>query len=359
MEPRRSWIDGAFLISARRHYPLIGCAAALLVAAPMSVAATSWSKSAASPAEAEAERFAAIAQDAAATPGPSPVLEDPSAALALLSADPFVRVMRAEQVALATRRREPVALELPSDLSGLSPTIAKAAAQTFAALAAPPPPTYRPQAGRTYLARALRRPGPMIGADGAVAGAIVRASLATGVDQAYLRQAAAVESGFNPYARAGTSSARGLYQFVDATWLNLIRQHGHRYGLDAAAQAIGIDAAGRPRVSDPAWRNRILAMRYDPDLSALLAGELTRDNAQALAVALDGPPTAGDLYIAHFLGADEAIRLIRTARQTPLASAPALFPRAAAANRPLFYQNGRPMTAFATYLALKAKGEAT
>ena len=50
-----------------------------------------------------------------------------------------------------------------------------------------------------------------------VRGAIARASESTGVDFDYLLAQARLESGLNPDAKARSSSATGLYQFIDST----------------------------------------------------------------------------------------------------------------------------------------------
>src|SRR3546814_1987545 len=58
-----------------------------------------------------------------------------------------------------------------------------------------------------------------------------QASSSTGVDFAYLVAQAGQESGFRPDAQASGSSARGLFQFIDSTWLQMVRDHGAKYGL--------------------------------------------------------------------------------------------------------------------------------
>src|ERR1043166_7651829 len=81
----------------------------------------------------------------------------------------------------------------------------------------------------------------VLGAVGSgIIGAIQLASARTGVDFAYLLNKADQESGLNPAAKAGTSSATGLFQFVKDTWLHVIKEHGAKYGLAAEANAISI-----------------------------------------------------------------------------------------------------------------------
>lgn len=171
---------------------------------------------------------------------------------------------------------------------------------------------------------------------GAVGQALSRAADATGVDFGQLLETARRESAFDPRARAQTSSAAGLFQFIESTWLTMVARHGAQHGM--AAEAASIDmSSGRPRVADPATRDAILAKRFDPETAARLAGELTRENAAALEKNLGRAPSRGELYMAHVLGAAGATRLVRAAAEDA-PDAVALFPREAAANRGLFYR---------------------
>ena len=67
------------------------------------------------------------------------------------------------------------------------------------------------------------------GLRGVVEAAIQRASNATGVDFSFLMRTAGRESGYNPKAKAPTSSAAGLFQFVDQTWLATLKRHAAKY----------------------------------------------------------------------------------------------------------------------------------
>lgn len=133
-------------------------------------------------------------------------------------------------------------------------------------------------------------------------------------------------------ARAGTSSATGLYQFTNDTWLRTVDRHGANHGLDWAEAAI---SGGR--VQDPGMRAQVMALRYDPDASALMAAELARDNRAELAGALGRDPDPSELYLAHFLGAGGARQFLSALNEDPGQSAAALLPAAASANRSIFY----------------------
>ena len=169
--------------------------------------------------------------------------------------------------------------------------------------------------------------------------AIAEAAERTGVDFQYLLAQAKIESAMNPQARARTSSAGGLYQFIDSTWLATLDKHGDAYGFGAVSAAID-QRGGRSRVSDPAQRQAILALKMDPRASALMAGALANDNRASLNASLGREPDGAELYLAHFLGADGAARVLGTLATAPDTPAAAILPAAAAANRAIFYAPG-------------------
>jgi hypothetical protein len=174
-------------------------------------------------------------------------------------------------------------------------------------------------------------------AGSAVIGAIRQAAQATGTSFQYLLATAQVESGLNPQAGAATSSARGLFQFIEQTWLATLKQSGAALGYGQYADAITKTASGKYEVRNPAMRSAILKLRNDPATNALLAGAFTKANASVLAQKLGRMPSEGELYIAHFLGVGGAARLISLASDNPDASAASHFPTAAHANSSIFY----------------------
>lgn len=170
-----------------------------------------------------------------------------------------------------------------------------------------------------------------------VEAAIANAARATSVDFDYLLAQAEVESALNPAARAGTSSATGLYQFIDSTWLSTMKKHGPRFGLGAIADDIALTPSGGAYVADPSRREAILALRNDPHTASLMAAGLAEDNRTHLMPILGRQPNHSELYLAHFLGAGSAGRFLSELQTDPGQSAPALFARPAAANRAIFY----------------------
>ena len=185
----------------------------------------------------------------------------------------------------------------------------------------------------------------------AVRAAIRRAADATGVNFNLLVETARRESALNPEARAGTSSATGLFQFIESTWLDMVRRHGPEHGLGAQATALRNGA-------NADTRRDILALRNDPELSARMAGELARENATTLQARLGRAPNAGELYAAHVMGPNGALRLIEAAEQGA-PNAVTLFPREAAANRGLFYANGQPRSALGLLDRLQLDADAS
>ena len=193
-----------------------------------------------------------------------------------------------------------------------------------------------------------------------ISGAISKAAESTGISFQYLLTTAKIESSLNPQAQASTSSAKGLYQFIDQTWLATVKQDGASLGMGQYADAITRSSSGRYEVADPEMRAEILKLRTDPAMSAMMAGALARANAAHLTSATGKVPTEGELYAAHFLGPDGAGRLINAANSRGDANAAAMFPAAAAANRPIFYnRDGTARTVAEVYDRLTAKFDNT
>lgn len=173
--------------------------------------------------------------------------------------------------------------------------------------------------------------------------AIAAASARTGVDFDYLMGQAKIESGLNASARAGTSSASGLYQFIDQSWLAVVKKHGSEHGLGWAADSIGRTSSGRYTVGDAATRQAILNLRYDPAAASLMAAEHAGDNKAHLEAKLGREATGTDLYMAHFLGLGGASKFLSTMQSDPDATGAAMFPAAARANRNVFFdKTGQP-----------------
>jgi hypothetical protein len=189
-----------------------------------------------------------------------------------------------------------------------------------------------------------------------IAGAIKQAASTTGTSFEYLLATAKMESNFNPTASASTSSARGLYQFIDQTWLGTVKEAGAQLGYGQYADAITKSSSGGYSVSDPAARNSIMKLRDDPAAASSMAAVLTQSNSFKLTGKIGRRPTDGELYMAHFMGVGGAAKLINNAQDNPQASAAGLFPNAAAANRSIFYdRTGQARSVSEVYSVLTAR----
>lgn len=166
---------------------------------------------------------------------------------------------------------------------------------------------------------------------------ILRASEATGVDPVYMMALADKESRFSTTVKASTSSAEGLFQFLSGTWLELVRHYGGRHGLDAEAAAV-TGRGSAITVSDDATRTRILRLRHDPYVAALMAGELIRRDRDRIARRIGRTLKTSELYLAHFLGTASAGRFLTLTQEKPDQVARQAFRSAARANRTLFTQ---------------------
>ncbi|MDP9127941.1 MAG: transglycosylase SLT domain-containing protein [Pseudomonadota bacterium] len=168
--------------------------------------------------------------------------------------------------------------------------------------------------------------------------AIQLAANKTGVNFAYLLDKAQQESGFDPNAKASTSTATGLFQFTGQTWMHMIKEHGAQYNLGDYADHITVNASGTIHASDPVWRKAILDLRKDPQVSAEMAGELDKENGAALKASVGGKVGSTELYLAHFLGAGGASSFLRNLHSDPGASAADILPDAAQSNPTVFYR---------------------
>lgn len=163
-----------------------------------------------------------------------------------------------------------------------------------------------------------------------VLNAIQNASASTGVDFSYLVQQAKAESSFNPEAKAKTSSASGLYQFIKSTWLDMVNRHGEKYGID----------------TDGMSKSEILDLRFDPEIASNMAAEFAAENKSYLERTWGGDVGSTELYFAHFMGAGGAGAFLKAKDENPLRIGADLFPKAANANRNVFYDSdtGKPRT---------------
>lgn len=198
------------------------------------------------------------------------------------------------------------------------------AAETEPVAEAPPP-------------QAVEQSVASLGSD--LLGSVIEASRKTGANSGYLLHIALRESGLVLSAQAPTSSATGPFQFIQQTWFQMLGTYGPKHGFEAEAALLRKQGSSFTPVSSSA-REELLALRTDPYVAALMAGELTMENSETLTRLLGRVPAHGELYAAHVFGPSGAARLVKTRQEAAATSAASLMPTAAAANRWLFYKPG-------------------
>ncbi len=291
-----------------------------------------------SPRPGEEKTFIASAKTASQLQwGPLLVMPEPAADTRYFVYDPLVKAQQENLLILGFDVGEP---------DGFKGARTRQAIAEFRAL-------YLPDSGKllqdadlavimaTY-ANLARSDAARYGIDHGIVAAIRLSSVRTGVDFPYLMKLAATESNFEPASEAATSSATGLYQFTHDTWLNTLKTHGAKYGLVADYSAnieykVTWSGYQRPVVRDETVYQHLLALRKNPRLSAMMAAEMVRDSQQKLVRSLDREPTETDLYLTHFLGADDAITFLQSLEQSPDMHAVELFPEAARSNHRIFH----------------------
>lgn len=132
------------------------------------------------------------------------------------------------------------------------------------------------------------------------------------MDPEMMKAFAAIESSMNPNASAKTSSAKGLFQFLNATWQEQVEKHGKKYGL-------------APGVS-----------QFDPYASTVIAAEYLKSNLNRIK-SVKPDQNIVDAYLTHFLGAGGAKTFLS---QPADALAAPVMRDAANANKSIFYAGG-------------------
>jgi len=175
--------------------------------------------------------------------------------------------------------------------------------------------------------------------------AIDNATRAVGVDAEYMTVVAARESSFDPEAHAHHTSAAGLYQFTAGTWLRAVKMFGVKHGLADYADLITVDDDGQVSMARGTARTDLLSLRSDPELAALMAAELARDNQLRLERMLGRSVTPAETYMAHLFGVVPAARMIGAARSAPHMAGAELLPSAARTNPNIFNAASGPASA--------------
>jgi hypothetical protein len=125
-----------------------------------------------------------------------------------------------------------------------------------------------------------------------------------------LQSIALIESGGNANAKAGTSSASGMFQFTEGTWKQMAKEMGKEYSLND---------------------------RFDPQKATEVAAYFSSKQQKQLEKGVGRETNNTDMYMSHFLGAGGATKFLKAKDQNANQSAAALDPKAAAANKNIYY----------------------
>ena len=195
------------------------------------------------------------------------------------------------------------------------------------------------------------------GKDPAIIGALYKASIATGVDFELLLLKAIMESDLGRLTAAAHSTARGVFQYIEPTWLILISRHGAALGYPQYQEAVKISRkTGNPYLNkrDEFLRSEILALRHDPETAATMKAMQVLEETEVIrGFKKKKEVTATDHYIAHMLGLHLAkVFYDLMDKGSPLAVAKLNKPEmreAAMLNKQFFYEKGRALPATEAY----------
>jgi hypothetical protein len=186
---------------------------------------------------------------------------------------------------------------------------------------------------------------------------IMQAAQDVGVDPLYMVALAEKESSLNPTAKAGTSSAAGLFQFIDQTWLEVMWSFGGNYDYGYLTASIAKKPDGTFEVPNEEKKRAIFELRRDPYVSAIMAAELLERDRVSISIKLGRDLVLREFYLVHFLGRSGAALLLANVEKNPSASAPSIFPLAAEANKSIFYDKPITKTVTQTVLVQCKKGK--
>ena len=186
-----------------------------------------------------------------------------------------------------------------------------------------------------------------------VAGAILSAAAASDIDPHLLAALAWRESRFDPNARNHFSSATGLLQFTNSTWLRAMQLFGARHHAAAYAEQIKKDASGTLAVADKRLQTAIMRLRSDPVLSTAIAADVICEQRNAMAIRLGREVGLADLYLLHVLGVGGSSRFLAALANHPTASSQSVASRKVLRQAGLLARDGHPMTVANTFIAVE------
>src|SRR6185312_9058672 len=253
-------------------------------------------------------------------------------------------VMPSDALAHGTREHDSAAktnsARRPAKHEPVAQTRPRRAAYGKAARHLPPPPA----------PSGIRRDDPL--APPWVIGAVAPQATAAGLAPSLLLAVAWRESGFATTATPGNgSTAAGMFQFTEDAWLDAVRIYGPKHGLTGYASLLKLEDGGTTAVSDRA-RRRVLDLRRDVRVSAVMAAETMVGERGQLEDDLGRPTRPADLYFRHLLGPAGSRRFLPAVAATPSVSSEQFLGRVARGNPIIFYRDGNPLSLGEAYANL-------
>lgn len=120
------------------------------------------------------------------------------------------------------------------------------------------------------------------------------------------------------------SSAHGLGQFIDDTWLEMLRKHGSKYGIANAGKLTATDAA---------------YYRKDVHLQAAMLAEFTKSNIEQ-GRKLGGQDDNANTYALHNLGSGDGPKFLAALKQNPNAPVRSVLSKTVIARNSSLYGDG-------------------
>lgn len=182
-----------------------------------------------------------------------------------------------------------------------------------------------------------------------IAKAIVRAAEDADFPVDYLMAIAEKESSFDCDAESSASSAVGCFQYIEQSWLSVVKRHGAAFGLaDVASKIVQkTTRRGAPYfdIEDRALKAEVFDLRRDPYLSAALTASDLQEARRKIEAKLDIVMGDQNLYLPHFVGENAAAQVLAAAAERPGTSAKRILPTAARYNRAMFHgRGGQPLS---------------
>lgn len=194
--------------------------------------------------------------------------------------------------------------------------------------------------------------------------ALYHAHLKTGVDFKLLVLKAIMESDYGRFNVAPNSSARGVFQYIESTWLVLMHRYGAKAGHAQYAEAISYNHKTKMaelKGTSRHLRGEILALRHDPKVSAIIKAYQVLEETDVIRGYKKGKKvTVTDHYIAHMLGLYVMKDFYQMVERRSIIAPAKLstnphMREAAYTNKAFFFKRGKALTAAQSYKRFEAR----